>query len=138
MAVQHVLIVDDSEDVTRPLSRMLQRSGFQVRTADSGRLGIQLYRQHRADVVLLDIIMPEMDGLEVIRCLKKEDPDVRIIAMSGENSPHLATAEYFGACSTLVKPFPMVNLLAAIKSGHRASVRAMTGDERQRSPHLGT
>ena len=114
--MRHVLIVDDSEDVTRTLSRMLQRSGFQVRTADSGQLGIQLYRQHRADVLLLDIFMPEMDGLEVIRCLKKEDPDVRIIAMSGEDSPHLATAKDFGACSTLIKPFPWAEMLAAIEA----------------------
>ena len=91
-----------------------------VGQALTGREGIECYRENPADLIITDIIMPDKEGIETIRTLKKEYPDVKIIAMSGggKNRPddYLKLAEVLGAIHTFDKPIRKDELLETIKN----------------------
>lgn len=114
-----ILVVDDDTQVQTMFKQMLEMAGYQVSTAENGREGEKLYRAHRHDVVIIDIIMPDQEGLETIRALRRFDPDCRIIAVSGggrigpEN--YLMVARTFGAAYAFEKPVERAGLLAAVK-----------------------
>lgn len=115
----HILIIDDDEQILKMLKQAIERKGYQVTTAINGKQGIRLYKEIHADVVITDIVMPEMEGLEAIRKLRKEHEDVKIIALSGGGfvSPdeYLKLAEQFGAKYAFAKPVDLNELIAAIK-----------------------
>ncbi|MDH5576598.1 MAG: response regulator, partial [Nitrospirota bacterium] len=75
-----ILVVDDDPQVCDLLQQILENEGHAVYGALNGLEGISLYRRHRPELVLLDILMPEKEGLETIRDLRKEFPNVMIIA----------------------------------------------------------
>src|SRR4029453_3010702 len=79
-----VLVVDDHADTREMLFTILKTEGYDVALAADGDQGLQSYRSHPADVVLLDMVMPRKDGLATIRELHVEFPDVTILAMSGD------------------------------------------------------
>ena len=87
-------------------------------TAENGQAGFELLGKSDFDVVLTDIIMPDVDGIEVIMTMRKRFPDLRIVAMSGggrtRNIDFLAAAEKLGASATLKKPFTISALRKAI------------------------
>ena len=87
--------------------------------ASNGIEGIRRYHENPTDLIITDIIMPDKEGLETIRALKKENPDVRIIAMSGggRNRPegYLDLAKRFGATQAFLKPIRKAELLEEIK-----------------------
>jgi CheY-like chemotaxis protein len=100
------------------MHRMLASAGYDVQDASNGKSGLASYRQRPTDLVLTDIVMPDMEGLEVIRELRRTDPDVRIIAMSGGGiaaaGQYLELARTFGAGSMLDKPFTQEQLLTVV------------------------
>lgn len=101
------------------LRLMLVHNGHEVMEAYNGREGLKLLLQARADLVITDLVMPEMEGIEVVMALRKTDPTVKIIAISGggwTNSAedYLLMARQLGAHRVLAKPFPHAALLAAI------------------------
>jgi DNA-binding NtrC family response regulator len=114
-----ILIVDDDRQIRDMLRATLEREGFEVAEAADGRQALALYRQTPADVVLADIIMPEMEGIETILQLRKVDPGARIIAMSGGGhiGPHayLSSAQQCGAQFVFTKPIDREELLGAIQ-----------------------
>ncbi len=114
-----VLVVDDDEQLLSMIRTMLERDGHQVLDAMDGIQGMKMFRGNPVDLVITDIIMPEMEGLEMIMGLKREFPDVKIIAISGgaRNEPgdYLKMAGLLGADRTLVKPFNRVELLMTVK-----------------------
>jgi CheY-like chemotaxis protein len=89
-----------------------------VHEASNGKSGLAAYRQQSPDLVITDIVMPDMEGLEVIRELRQTDPDIKIIAMSGGGiaaaEQYLALARTFGAGSVLDKPFTQEQLLTVV------------------------
>jgi YesN/AraC family two-component response regulator len=96
---------------------MLTTAGYGLQEASNGTEGLAAYRQQRPDVVLMDILMPEREGLETIRELMQIDPQAKIIAMSvtGEKRfGHLSIALHMGAIRILHKPFTRDELLTAI------------------------
>jgi CheY-like chemotaxis protein len=99
----------------------LEHLGSQVEDAGGGTAGVRAYRARPADVVLCDVFMPEGDGLEVIRELRREFPAVKVVSVSGggfEGSLDvLPVAARLGASATLYKPFDRAKLLAAIERG---------------------
>jgi CheY-like chemotaxis protein len=101
------------------LQDSLERKGYTVATASNGRIGIQAYREKSFDVVITDLIMPEMEGLETIINLRKDDPGVKIIAISGGglNMPedYLEMARGLGAAKTFSKPIDRSGLFAAVE-----------------------
>ena len=78
---------------------MLENEGYAVSVAANGIQGIDSFRQHPTDIVITDIMMPEKDGVETIREIRKTSPEAKIIAMTGYRGPfnRLPTAEYVGA-----------------------------------------
>lgn len=113
-----VLIVDDDDQVRAVLRRTLEGGGHQVTDAPDGKAGARLYRQQPADLILMDIIMPEQEGLETIQELRRDFPDVKIIAISGGGrgsaANYLVLARKLGADLALEKPISHQDLLRAV------------------------
>lgn len=102
-----ILIVDDEAPIRALLRRILEQDGHQVREAANGQIGLTLYRQDPADLVITDILMPERDGMEVTLALTQEFLDARVIAMTGAagDQNFLNVARLFGARRVMQKPF---------------------------------
>ena len=120
MVVQNktILIIDDDGDIREFLGELLETEGYQTHTAASGRTGIDLAKQVRPDLVLLDIMMPEMDGYEVCERLKA-DPDVRdipVVMVTVKNDiADIIRSVVLGATGFIVKPFDSENFLQMVE-----------------------
>jgi DNA-binding response OmpR family regulator len=119
LAMDSVLIIEDDEFVMNMLKQTFERAGYDVGTAADGRAGLNLFRSRSFDVVITDLIMPDMEGIETISTLRRDNPNVKIIAISGggRNSPedYLYLAKKLGAARTFPKPVDRNELLAAVK-----------------------
>jgi CheY-like chemotaxis protein len=113
-----VLVVDDDAAVRSAVSRGLVAHGYEVVEAPDGRVALRLFREHPADVVLTDLYMPDVDGIEFTRQLSREFAGARIIAMSGgvlQNSGDaLEIATHLGAVASLPKPFSLPELVEVV------------------------
>jgi len=113
--MQSILIVDDMESIHEMLDTFVQPLGYATRYASNGNDAIKAYQEERPDIVLTDIKMSPMDGLEFAKKLKEIDPEVIIIMMSGYASMNNAlTSLKMGAFDYLTKPFKIDQLMAAI------------------------
>lgn len=113
----HVLLVDDEADVTESLRRRLVRQGFFVGAVTSGHDALAYYRLHPVDLVLTDVIMPDMDGTELVSQLQALDPGVTILGMTGHiQAPQVEAMRQLGVRSVLHKPFDLATLLRAIQT----------------------
>ncbi len=112
-----VLVIDDEESVRAVVRSALQSVGYEVLEASNGREGLGLFRQRPPDLVIADIHMPELNGLDVIMELTREFLDVKVIAISGvpEYQRFLDLAKLLGARQTLHKPFAIEALLRAVR-----------------------
>lgn len=118
--IESVLVVEDDDLLRGFLKEVLRNRGFIVWTADDGLAGLKKYRDHHPDLVLTDIIMPGKEGMELIKQIKAEQPQARIIAMTGGGSyglggNYLQLASVLGASAVLVKPFLPEALFAEIE-----------------------
>ncbi|QPD05505.1 MAG: Response regulator [Candidatus Nitrospira kreftii] len=102
-----ILIVDDDAPIRALLRRILEEDGHQIREASNGEIGLRLYRDAPADLVITDIMMPERDGMEVTLALTQEFLDARVIAITGGTGDQnfLNVAKLFGARRVIQKPF---------------------------------
>jgi two-component system nitrogen regulation response regulator NtrX len=117
MMTRAVLIIDDEESIRQSLRGALGDEGFKVETSGSGKEGLELIRNERPDVVLLDIWMPEMDGVETLRQIKSEWPDQPVIMMSGHGNIETAVrATKLGAFDFVEKPLSLERLLVILKN----------------------
>ena len=112
-----LLIVEDDRLLRETISHTLEAAGHEVRAAPDGVQALKLYRQRPADLIVTDIIMPNQDGIETIRALRRLDPAVPIIAISGAVAAFdvLGAAAKLGATRTLRKPIRRAALLAAVE-----------------------
>lgn len=112
-----VLVVDDLEMMRQAITEVLRKNGIRVAgEAYNGRAAVQMYSTLKPDVVLLDIMMPVMDGLEALRRLKSLDPDARIImcsSMSGQK--YVLRAIQLGARDFIVKPFQPQRIVSSVR-----------------------
>lgn len=116
--MSRILVIDDDALLRGAIRVVLESAGYEVIEAGDGGAGLRLYREGGADLLLVDLFIPEPDGLEVIRAVRAEVPDARIIAMSGGGSLKLdllAAAQAFGAARALWKPFVPSVLLGAVR-----------------------
>jgi CheY-like chemotaxis protein len=118
--VATILLVDDDDGVREILHKALVAAGHEVEDAVNGALALASYRRQPRDLVITDLVMPEKDGLEMIMELRRLNPAVRIIAMSGGGRTlglgtlYLESARSFGASRILAKPFTSAALLTAV------------------------
>lgn len=116
----HILVIDDDEIFRSTLDRLLQQEGYFVRSAPNGQVGLELHSERPADLILVDLFMPNKAGLETIIDLKRTSPNTPIIAMSGgvlNTEPHswLGMAKQLGAIHTLAKPIDCEQMLNCIE-----------------------
>src|SRR5713101_5929401 len=78
-----VLVIDDEQGIRSLLDTLLRRKGYDVVLAESGRKGLELFRRERPDVIVLDLKMPEMDGLTVLQQVRSLDPKTPVIILTG-------------------------------------------------------
>jgi len=114
-----VLVVDDEEQVRQLIREALEQAGYEVEEASDGKEGLKRYRSRPTDLVIMDILMPDQDGLETIMTLHREFPNSRVIAMTGGSEVigilnFLDVAKMLGANRTLQKPFEVKTLLEAV------------------------
>lgn len=115
-----VLLIEDNAAVRAIIAEMLKDAGHDVVFAEDGRLGLAKLRQSNADVLITEVMMPGIDGLEVIKSARASYPDLWIISISGEGnlvpaSTALTLARAFGADQILYRPFEKSELLAALE-----------------------
>lgn len=112
-----ILIIDDEETIRVLLRSALQAEGYEVAEAVNGREGLERYRDRPADLVITDIVMPELNGLDMLLELTREFLHAKVIAISGatEEKNLLDVAKLLGARQTFQKPFSMPQLLSAVR-----------------------
>ena len=114
-----VLVVDDEDLTLRTISRGLRQEGFEVVTAGSGEDALRLFQEEKPDLTLLDIILPGIDGVEVLRRLKQANPAAIVLMMSAYHLVDRAVeAMKLGAYDYLIKPFHLSDMIATM---HRAT-----------------
>lgn len=102
-----VLLVDDQPELRRLFRRSLSKAGFEVAEAWDARVAIQLLHESRFDVVITDVRMPDMSGVELLKELFNIDPDLPVVLTSGSPDVRSSTeASQYGAFAYLVKPVP--------------------------------
>ena len=119
---QRILVVDDEKIVTEVVERYLRLNGFDVRTADDGTDGLEIAREWQPDLIVLDLMLPGIDGLEVCHRLRERSPvPIIMLTARGEESDRVVGLE-IGADDYVVKPFSPRELVARVKSVLRRSV----------------
>jgi CheY-like chemotaxis protein len=116
MHMARILVIDDDADVRAALGQMLKFAGHEVVLATDGKEGVKQYRAAPADLVIVDLLMPNQEGLETIRELRRDFPKVAIIAISGMTaaSTMLSIAQRLGAVAVIEKPFFPDQLLSVM------------------------
>ena len=113
-----ILVIDDNEHVRQLLRDVLYMAGYQVHEAKTGEEGLKQLQSTSPCLVIVDMIMPDMDGTEVIRKLRQEYERIKIIAISGglesKGLDVLDLAQRFGATRTVKKPFEIRSLLDTV------------------------
>ena len=117
---KRILVVDDEAPVRTMLRQALEREGYEVREADDGDGGLRLLDKQPIDLVLLDIFMPNKEGIETLLEIRSLFPRLKFIVISGggsrQNFSPLRAAKTLGAFGTLAKPFALHELLRMVSS----------------------
>ncbi|MBF0273376.1 MAG: response regulator [Magnetococcales bacterium] len=117
---KRILIIDDNPAIRTLMTRILRENGYEVEEANNGKEGVQAFYNRPADLVITDILMPEMDGIEVVMAFTRLENRPKIIAISGGSPPYLSAAlnlkaaTVLGASSILMKPFTAAELTTVI------------------------
>ncbi len=115
-----ILIINDDELMRGFLRELFTREGFTIREAQDGAAGIQAFKDEASDAVITDLYMPEADGIEVLREIRKESKEVKIVAISGGTTGGgrtdiLQVMQDLGVDRTLQKPFKPEEMVSLVK-----------------------
>ncbi|MFS0645501.1 response regulator [Siminovitchia sp. 179-K 8D1 HS] len=113
---QKVLIVDDQFGIRTLLNEVLQKEGYQIYQAANGHQALHMMKQHAPDLVLLDIKIPGMDGLEILKKMKEMNQDIRVIIMTAYGElDMIEKTKQLGALAHFSKPFDIEEIRNAVK-----------------------
>lgn len=116
--MKRILIIDDDYNMRETIQEILSGDNYDINLASDGKEGISLHKIRPYDLIITDIIMPDMDGIEVIIELKRNHPDTKIIAISGGGyyfaDDYLETARALGADKVIEKPFENLDLIDTV------------------------
>ena len=114
----HILVIDDDEAIKKVFEQFLIHLNHRVETASDGKEGLAKMKADAPDLIITDIMMPEMDGLELVQAIRNYDPTLPVIAISGGMQTSamnfLPLAKRFGACEVFEKPVTLTKLEAAV------------------------
>lgn len=117
--MKRILVIDDDMQMREMLRQVLERAGYEVEDAADGKIGMNIQRQEPVDLVITDLIMPEKEGIETIRELRRDFPQLKIVAISGGGrisaNGYLNVAKTIGADQTFSKPFELKELIGTVK-----------------------
>lgn len=116
----NILLVEDEDQLRSMLRIVLENSGYRVQEAANGKIALDAFTLSPADLVITDLIMPDKEGIELIREVRRSSPAVKIIAMSGggrinPRDDYLKLAKKFGADYVIAKPFSNREMLDRVK-----------------------
>ncbi len=121
---EKLLIVEDDPAIQRGLQMNLRLEGYDVVGAQDGDEGLRLWRQHHPDLIILDLMLPKRDGIEVLREIRAADPDTRILILSSkDHEADKVLGLSLGADDYVTKPFGLAELLARIRASLRRARR---------------
>ncbi len=113
-----ILVLDDEPSILLMIKKLLEKAGHEVDVALNGKEGMALFEKHKPDLIITDIIMPEKEGLETIFELRRQYPDLKIIAISGGGrigpDGYLPGAKLLGANAIFAKPLIPKEFLQAV------------------------
>ena len=110
-----ILLVEDDERVRLMLRDLLESEGYEIQEASNGKEALHSFASSLPDLILTDLVMPDTEGIEMIIKMRKSDPNVKIVAMSG-GVDYLNLAKQLGALRTLTKPFSNQAVLDVVKA----------------------
>jgi DNA-binding NtrC family response regulator len=114
--MKKILVIDDEPIVRKSCEKTLIPEGYEVHLASSGSEGLALLEKESFSLILLDLKMPDMDGIEVLKKIKKQLPDIRVIMITGYSTVETAVqALRLGAYNHIEKPFTPNTLLSAVQ-----------------------
>jgi len=111
-----ILIIDDDEKIIDLLMVPLEKAGHKITAAPDGLKGLAHMSLDPADIIITDIVMPDVEGIEIIRKLRRDYPDKEIIAISGYNINYLEAAAKLGAYQTFRKPFDVDEIVCCVNA----------------------
>lgn len=113
---EKILVIDDDESIRQSLSNFLRRSGFNVLLADNGKTGLEILNKHSPDLIISDIKMPELSGIDVLRKSKEIDPFIKVILITAHDDIQITIeAMQYGAYDYFEKPLDIEKLRIAIQ-----------------------
>src|SRR5215471_17745356 len=124
-----ILVVDDEPGILRAVQTNLGRHDYRVETATTGELALEAYHRVRPDVVLLDLGLPDMDGLDVLRAIRERASTPVVVLSAREAERDKVAALDLGADDYLTKPFGVNELLARVRVALRHAARPPTGTD---------
>ena len=120
-----ILVIDDEQGIRNLLDTLLRRKGYDVLLAESGWKGLELFRREHPDVIVLDLKMPEMDGIAVLEQVRSLNPDQHVIILTGAGTPEMEQRVYaLGVSEFVHKEFSLHRLGEALKRLLKASAPA--------------
>ncbi|HDR6301063.1 TPA: response regulator transcription factor [Bacillus cereus] len=133
----HILLVEDDVSIQEMVETYLVKEGFQVTIASDGEEGVNTYLKGSFDLIILDIMMPKLDGLEVVRIIREKSA-VPILMMSAKDTDvDKAVGLGLGADDYICKPFSMIELAARVKAGIRRSTKYSATETTEKMIQIG-
>jgi DNA-binding response OmpR family regulator len=130
----HILVMEDDVNVARGLEMVLTEEGYAVNLAGTGALALELFKQKRYDLLVADLRLPDIDGMEVIKKIKAEKPETEVIVITGYGTASTAVeAMKLGARDFLPKPFTEEQIKASIGSALKESHVAVAAEPSRRT-----
>jgi two-component system chemotaxis response regulator CheY len=134
LGVKHILLIDDDLFFSKALGQFLIHCGYQVTTAHNGEVGLNKFHADPADLVIADLVMPGKSGLDIIAELQAQDPQPKLIVISGGEERNLFRARQLGVEHTFSKPFNTEEVLEVIEAELQGSHQSGHPHDTRRSP----